>query len=84
MGSRFAEADILTVLNEYAPGASREAICAENGIRVRTLYRWLARRGRGRPALEERLKALEAENLRLRKLLAELAPSALRSESLPD
>jgi putative transposase len=80
MGSKFAEADILAVLDKYAAGVSREAICAENSISVRTLYRWLARRGRGRPALEERLKALEAENLRLRELLAEFAPNAPRSQ----
>ena len=68
-GRRLDLKTISNALDRYEAGASSEEICARLGISVRTLYRWSARLGRGRPRLEERIRELEDENRQLRNRL---------------
>jgi len=70
-GKRYSEEQILSILREGAAGASAREICRRHGISEQTFYRW--RRKYGGLELSElhRLKAMEAENRKLKQLLAE-------------
>lgn len=69
--SRFTESQIIAIVKEHEAGARVEDLCRRHGISGTTLYKWKARFG-GLDASEARkLKALEDENRRLKKLLAE-------------
>ncbi len=67
--SKFNDAEIGAILDEFEAGESPEVLCQRHGMTLRTFYRWKSRLQRNRPALEARLKALEAENQRLKQLL---------------
>ncbi len=70
-GKRYSEEQILSILREGEDGASAKEICRRHGIAEQTFYRW--RRKYGGLELSElhRLKAMEAENRKLKQLLAE-------------
>ncbi len=68
--SRFSEEQIIGILREHAGGAKTPDLCRRHGISGATLYKWKATHG-GLEVSEARLKALEDENRRLKKLLAE-------------
>jgi len=70
-GKRYSEEQILSILREGEAGASAREICRRHGISEQTFYRW--RRKYGGLELSElhRLKAIEAENRKLKQLLAE-------------
>lgn len=69
--SRFTESQIIAIVKEHEAGARVEDLCRRHGISGTTLYKWKARFG-GLDASEvKKLKALEDENRRLKKLLAE-------------
>lgn len=69
--SRFTESQIIAIVKEHEAGARVEDVCRRHGISGTTLYKWKARFG-GLDASEvKKLKALEDENRRLKKLLAE-------------
>jgi len=71
--SRFSDEQITTILKEHEAGGGAAAVCRRHGISEQTLYRWKAKYG-GMPASEtKRLKALEEENARLKRLVAEQA-----------
>ena len=79
--SRFNEEQIIAVLREHEAGAKTAEICRRHGISDATFYKWKAKYG-GREASDaRRLKALEDENRRLKKLLAE---SMLDNAALKD
>jgi putative transposase len=69
-GSRFNEEQIIGVLREHEAGAKPDELCRRHGISSATLYKWKAKYG-GLEVSARRLKALEDENRRLKKLLAE-------------
>ena len=69
--SRFSEEQIIGVLREQEAGARTEEVCRRHGISTTTFYRWKARYGGLEVSEAQRLKALEDENRRLKKLLAE-------------
>ena len=71
--SRFSEEQIVGILNEHAAGEPTGALCRRHGISEQTLYRW-KRKYDGLDGKElKRLKALEEENARLKRLVAEQA-----------
>ena len=71
--SRFTEDQIVGILQEHAAGEATGSLCRRHGISEQTLYRWKAKYdGLERTDLK-RLKALEEENARLKRLVAEQA-----------
>jgi putative transposase len=70
-GSRFTEAQIIEIIDRYESGVSPYDLCKAHGMSVRTLHRWRAERGRDRDAFRRRLQELQAENQKLRLMLAD-------------
>jgi putative transposase len=69
--SRFSEEQIIGVLREQEAGATTAEVCRRHGISEQTFYRWKAKYGGMAVSEAKRLRELEAENARLKKLLAE-------------
>ena len=80
-GSRFTEEQIIGVLREHEAGAKTEEVCRRHGISSATFYKWKAKCGGLDVSEARRLKSLEDENRRLKKLLAE---SMLDNAALKD
>lgn len=78
--SRFSEGQIIGVLKEHEVGASAADLARKHGVSQATLYNWKAKYGGMDVSEAKRLKALEDENAKLKKLLAEsmLDAAALR------
>lgn len=78
--SRFTEEQIIGILKEQEAGAATAEVCRRHGISSATFYKWKAKYGGLEVSEARRLKALEDENARLKKLLAEsmLNEAALR------
>ena len=71
--SLFTETQIVKLLKEYESGRDAAEICRENGISRATFYNW-RKKYSGMDAQElKRLKELEAENARLKKMYADLS-----------
>jgi putative transposase len=69
--SRFSETQIITVLREQEAGSPTAEVCRRHGISEQTFYRWKAKYGGMQVSDAQKLKTLEDENRRLKKLLAE-------------
>jgi putative transposase len=69
--SRFTEEQIIGILREQESGAKTSDVCRKHGISGATFYKWKAKYGGLEVSDARRLKALEDENRRLKKLLAE-------------
>ncbi len=69
--SRFTEEQIIGVLREQEAGMQTADLCRKHGISPATFYQWKAKFGGLDVSEVRRLRALEAENARLKKLLAE-------------
>ena len=67
----FSEEQIIGVLNETAAGATAVDVCRRHGVSETTYYRWKAKFGGLATSDAERLRQLEAEKTRLKRLLAE-------------
>jgi putative transposase len=70
-GSRFSEEQIIGILREAEAGAKTPEVCRRHGISDATFYKWKAKYGGLEVSEARRLKSLEDENRRLKKLLAE-------------
>lgn len=69
--SRFTEEQIIGVLREQEGGVSTADVCRRHGISSATFFKWKSRFGGMDVSDARRLKALEDENVKLKKLLAE-------------
>jgi putative transposase len=69
--SRFTEEQIIGILREQEIGAKTADVCRKHGISPATFYQWKAKFGGLEVSEARRLRALEAENARLKKLLAD-------------
>ena len=70
--SRFTEEQIIGILREQEAGAKTGDLCRKHGISSATFYKWKAKYGGLEVSDAKRLKALEDENAKLKKLLAEV------------
>lgn len=69
--SRFNEEQIIGILREQEAGTKTADVCRKHGISSATFYKWKSRYGGLDVSDARRLKTLEEENARLKKLLAE-------------
>lgn len=69
--SGFSEEQIIGILKEHQAGATAVTLCRKHGISDATFYKWRSKYGGMEVSGARKLKALEAENARLKKLLAE-------------
>ena len=68
---RFTEEQIIAVLREHEAGAKTADLARKHGISEATLYNWKAKYGGMEMSDAKRLRSLEDENRKLKKLLAE-------------
>jgi putative transposase len=68
---RFSEEQIIAVLKEADAGAKTKELCRRHGISEATFYNWKAKDAGMTVSEVRRLKELEAENSKLKRLLAE-------------
>lgn len=71
MKKRFTEEQIIAVLKEQEAGGKTGEVCRRHGISGATFYKWKAKYGGLDVSDARKLKALESENAKLKKLLAE-------------
>ena len=69
--SRFTEEQIIAILKEHELGTKTADLCRKHGMSEGTLYNWKAKFGGMDVSEAKRLRALEDENRKLKKLLAE-------------
>ena len=69
--SRFTEDQIIGVLREQESGVRTADVCRKHGISPATFYQWKSKFGGLEVSEARRLRTLEAENMRLKKLLAD-------------
>ena len=72
MKKRFTEEQIIEFLREVEAGVTVKDLCRRRGFSPASFYQWRAKFGGMSVSEAKRLKALEAENGRLKKLVAEL------------
>lgn len=71
MKKRFTEEQIIRVLKEHEAGAKTSDICRRHGISDATFYNWKAKFGGMDVSDAKKLKAMELENAKLKRLLAD-------------
>ena len=69
--SRFTQEQIIGILKEHHSGLSAADLCRKHGISDATFYKWRSKYGGMDVSDARRLKALEEENGKLKRLLAE-------------
>ncbi len=69
--SRFTDSQIMSVLKQLEAGVSVAELSREHNVSTATLYQWRAKYGGMDTSMIKRLKELEAENTRLKKMYAE-------------
>jgi len=69
--SRFTEEQVIAVLREQEAGVSTAEVCRKHGISPATFYAWKAKFGGMEVSEAKRLKSLEEENAKLKRLLAD-------------
>lgn len=71
--SKFSPAQMVKILQEHDSGKAASDVCREHGISHATLYSWKKRYGGMEAGDLKRLRELEEENARLKRMYAELA-----------
>src|SRR5215217_5915666 len=69
--SRFSEEQIIGILKEHEAGVSVADLCRKHGVSDASIYKWKAKFGGMEVSEAKRLKTLEDENTRLKRLLAD-------------
>ncbi|OKO68024.1 transposase [Bradyrhizobium sp. NAS96.2] len=69
--SRFSEEQIIGILKEHEVGVSVADLCRKHGVSDASIYNWKAKFGGLEVSEAKRLKTLEDENTRLKRLLAD-------------
>jgi putative transposase len=80
--SRFTEAQIIKMPKEHTAGLSASGLCRKYGISDATFYKWRSHYGGMEISDARKLKALEDENRKLKKLLAETMLDASTLEEM--
>jgi len=71
--ARFTEPQIVAILRDFANGVKADELCRQHGISNATLYNWRSKYGGMETSDLVRLKQLEDENRRLKKIVADQA-----------
>ena len=71
--SKFSESTIVTLLKEAEAGREVADICREHGISTATFYQWRSKYGGMEASDTKRLKELQEENEKLKRMYAEMA-----------
>ena len=71
--SKFTESQIFKMLKQSEAGIAAADICREYGVSAATFYKWKAKYGGMDTAMMKRLRELEEENLRLKRMYANAA-----------
>jgi putative transposase len=79
--SRFTESKIVNILKQQETGRTVQEICREYGISQATFFNWKSKYGGMSASHLKRLKELETENLRLKKMYADIS---LQNDALKD
>ena len=69
--SRFSDEQIITIVKEQEAGMATAEVCRRHGVSGATFYKWKAKYGGLEVSEARRLRSLEDENAKLKKLLAE-------------
>lgn len=81
--SKFTDSQVIAILKQAEAGTAVPDLCREHGISNATFYKWRAKFGGMDASLMARLKELEEENRRLKKMYAEERIKAeIRKEAL--
>lgn len=70
--SRFTDSQIMAILKQAEAGMPAPDLCREHGISIASFYKWRAKYGGMDASMMSRIKELEAENARLKKMYAEV------------
>jgi putative transposase len=73
MKKRFTEEQIILILREHEAGVKTAEVCRKHGISDATFYNWKAKYGGMEVSDAKKLRALESENAKLKKLVADLS-----------
>ena len=79
--SKFTESKIISILKQQQAGISVSDICREHGISQATFFNWKSKYGGMDASNLKKMKELEAENARLKKMYANLS---LQNDALKD
>jgi putative transposase len=70
--SRYSDSQIINILKQAEAGAKVPDLCREHGMSDATFYKWRAKFGGMDVSMMNRMKELEAENARLKKMYADV------------
>ncbi len=71
--SRFTETQIVGIIKESKAGANTKELCRKHGVSPQTFYKWKAKYGGLEVSDVAKMRALEDENRRLKRIVADLA-----------
>jgi putative transposase len=81
--SKYSDSQILAILKQNEGGVSVQELCREHGMSTAQFYKWRSKFGGMDASLMKRMKELEAENARLKKMYAdERLKAQIRQEAL--
>ncbi len=70
--TRFTDRQIMAILKQAEAGMPAPELCREHGISIASFYKWRAKYGSMDASMMSRVKELELENARLKKMFAEV------------
>ena len=82
MKRRFSEEQIIGILKEHEAGVSAKDLCRKHGMSDASFYKWKAKFGGMEVSDARRLRDLESENARLKKLVADLSLDKMALEDV--